>query len=184
MTQLLAAAEGGHEFQVLGVPLSELIMGSIAFLIVFGVLGKVLLPKINQILEEREEAIEGGLKRADEALAEAAQMRDDYKEQIAKAREEASAIRNQAQAEKAAIIEEARAAAQEEAAKVTANAQAQIEAEKSKAVSELHKSVGTMATTLAGRIVGESLSDDAKASAVVDRFIDELEQSDTKVGSE
>lgn len=184
MTLLLAAAEGGSEFEVLAVPLSELIVGSIAFFIVFGVLGWLLLPKIKKVLEEREEAIEGGLKRADEALAEAAQMRDDYKEQIAKAREEASAIRNQAQAEKAAIIEEARAAAQEEAAKVTASAQAQIEAEKSKAVSELHKSVGTMATDLASRIVGESLTDDQKANAVVDRFISDLEQSDAKVGSE
>lgn len=176
MTSFLAASEGG-EFEVLAVPLSELIMGSIAFLIVFGVLAKLLLPKIKQVLDEREEAIEGGLKRADEALAEAAKMRDDYKEQIAKAREEAAAIRNQAQAEKAQIIEEARSAAHDAAAQVTANAQAQIEAEKSKAVADLHKSVGTMATDLAGRIVGESLTDDAKASAVVDRFIDDLEKS-------
>jgi F-type H+-transporting ATPase subunit b len=35
--------------------------------------------------------------------------------------------------------------------------------------------VGTLATDLAGRIVGESLEDDARQRRVVDRFLDELE---------
>ena len=54
---------------------------------------------------------------------------------------------------------------------------AQIEAEKAKALAELRRSMGGVATDLAGRIVGESMTDDARASAVVDRFIAELEQA-------
>lgn len=175
MTWLLASSEA--EPSVLAVPIGELIIGTIAFLIILGVLGKLLLPKIAKALDEREDAIEGGIRRAEEAQAESQRMLGEYKAQLAKAREEAGAIRAEAQAEKAGIIEEARKEAQEAARIVSAQAAAQIEAEKSKAVSELRKSVGVLATDLAGRIVGESLSDDKRASAVVDRFIAEVEQT-------
>jgi len=39
----------------------------------------------------------------------------------------------------------------------------------------LRSEVGTLATTLAGRIVGESLNDDQRAARVVDRFLADLE---------
>ena len=51
----------------------ELIIGAIAFLIVFALLAKVLMPRISKTLAERTDAIEGGLKRAEEAQAEAEQ---------------------------------------------------------------------------------------------------------------
>ncbi len=179
MIELLAAAAEGAEAEpsVLAVPLGEFIIGTVAFLIIFGVLGKLLLPKIAKALQEREDAIEGGLRRAEEAQAESAKLMADYQDQLATAREEASAIRTAAQAERAGIIDEARNEAQVAANQVTASAMTQIEAEKVKAVSQLRKSVGSMATDLAGRIVGEVLSDDARARAVVDQFISELEQA-------
>ena len=40
----------------------------------------------------------------------------------------------------------------------------------------LRAEVGTLATELASRIVGESLADQARQSRMVDRFLDELEQ--------
>lgn len=179
MNWLLASAEAGAEAEpsVLAVPLPELIIGTIAFLIIFGVLGKMLIPKIVKALNDREEAIEGGLRKAEQAQAEVAELKAQYADQLAAAREEAASIRQAAQAEKAGIIEEARSEAATAAAAVTANAMAQIEAEKSKAIGELRRSVGVMATDLAGKIVGESLTDDARSAAVVDRFIAELEQS-------
>mgnify|MGYP006911555641 FL=1 len=64
-TRILAAGEGGEEMpNVLAVPLDEFIIGIIAFLVVFGVLGKLALPKIKQTLDERADLIEGGLKRS------------------------------------------------------------------------------------------------------------------------
>jgi len=39
----------------------------------------------------------------------------------------------------------------------------------------LRSEVGTLATTLAERIVGEALSDDERAARVVDRFLADLE---------
>lgn len=179
MTWLLAAeaAEGAKEPNVLEVPTGEFILGTVAFLIVMLLLGKLALPKIKTVLEEREAAIEGGLRRAAAAEAESAKLREQYTDQLAAAREEAAQIRTAALAERAQIIDEARREAQDAQASVVASAQAQIEAERNKASAELRKSVGSVAVDLAGRIIGETLEDDARARAVVDRFITDLEQT-------
>ena len=60
---------------------TELIMGLIGFVVVFGVLGKLLLPRIQKTLEERTEAIEGGLHRAEEAQEEAKRLQEQYRQQ-------------------------------------------------------------------------------------------------------
>jgi F-type H+-transporting ATPase subunit b len=166
------AAEGPN---VLGVPLAELVLGLIAFFVVFGALAKFALPGIRKALEERTAAIEGGIARAEEREAEATAMYEQYQAQLAEARAEAAQIRAAAQAEKQAMIEEARAEAAAAAAAVTARAEAAIEAERASTVASLRREVGTLAVSLAGKVVGESLEDDARARATVDRFIADLE---------
>jgi F-type H+-transporting ATPase subunit b len=61
---------------------------------------------------------------------------------------------------------------------VTHAAQSQIEAERQSAVVSLRREVGTLAIDLASGVVGEQLSNDQKASALVDRFLAELEASE------
>lgn len=169
-----AGGEGGMP-SVLAVPIDELVVGIIAFLIVFGVLAKVALPRIRQALEARTEAIEGGIRKAEEAQAEANRTRDEYQAALASAREEAAAIRTQAQSDRAAIVEEARSEARAAAATVTAQAEAQLAAERAQATAQLTRQVGDLALTLADKIVGQSLADDARVRATVDSFLDELE---------
>jgi F-type H+-transporting ATPase subunit b len=156
--------------------LTELIIGAISFFIVFGALAKVLLPRIQKTLEERTEKIEGGIQRAEEAQAEANRLLAQYKEQLAEARHEAARLREEAREQGAQIIAEMREQAQAEARRVTESAQAQIQAERQQALTALRVEVGTLATELASRIVGESLADQARQSRMVDRFLDELEQ--------
>ena len=110
----------------------EFIIGTILFVLVFGFLARMALPRIQQTLAERTEQIEGGLARSEEAQAEAR--------------------------------------------RVTEAAQAQIQAERQQALNALRTEVGTLATELASRIVGESLTDTARQNRMVDRFLDELEQ--------
>lgn len=174
VSSLLAAGEG-ESTSVLAVPLQELIVGLLAFAIVFGVLAKVALPKVRQTLEDRTEAIEGGIKRAEEAQAEAQRALEEYKAALAQARDEAAAIRAQAQSDRSSIVEEARNEARAAAAAVTAQAEAQLTAERAQATSQLTRQIGDVAVVLAGKIVGESLSDDARVRATVDAFIADLE---------
>ena len=155
----------------------EFIIGTILFLIVFGALAKFLLPRAQQTLAQRTELIEGGLARSEEAQAEAKQLLDQYHEQLAEARHEAARLREEAREQGAQIIAEMREQAQAEARRITESAQAQIEAERQQALTALRAEVGTLSTELASRIVGESLTDHARQSRMVDRFLDELEVS-------
>jgi F-type H+-transporting ATPase subunit b len=155
----------------------ELIIGTVVFLIVFGALARVLMPRIMQTLSERTELIEGGLARSEEAQTEAKQLLDQYNQQLAEARHEAARLREEAREQGAQIIAEMREQAQAEARRVTESAQAQIEAERQQALTSLRAEVGALATELASRIVGESLADEARQSRMVDRFLDELEVS-------
>jgi F-type H+-transporting ATPase subunit b len=155
----------------------ELVVGTLAFLIVFGLLAKALLPRIQKTLEERTDAIEGGMERARQAEDEAKETLAQYREQLAEARHEAARLREDAREQGAAIIAEMRDQAQAEARRLTDAAHQQIEADKQQALNQLRATVGTLATDLAGRIVGESLADDARQQRVVDRFLDELESA-------
>jgi F-type H+-transporting ATPase subunit b len=160
----------------------ELIIGTVVFVVVFGVLTKLLLPRILKTLNEREDAIQGGINRADEAQAEAAQLLEQYRAQLSDARQEAARIREEAREQGAQIIVELRERAEAEARRITEAAQSQIEAERQQALISLRGEVGSMATELASRIVGESLTDQARQSRMVDRFLDGLEVQSNRVG--
>jgi len=152
----------------------ELIIGSIAFLIVFALLAKVLMPRISATLAERTDAIEGGLKRAEDAQDEAKRVLAQYRAQLADARHEAARIREQANEEAAQIVAQGRADGAAERERIIATASAQIEADRQQAVTVLRAEVGSLAVDLASRIVGESLTDEARQSRLVDRFLGEL----------
>ena len=156
----------------------EFIIGTILFVLVFGAMAKVLLPRIQKTLAERTDLIEGGLNRSEEAQAEANKLLDQYREQLAEARHEASRMRAEAQEQGAQIIAEMREQAQAEGRRITEAAQAQIDAERQQALISLRTEVATLATELASRIVGESLTDVARQTRMVDRFLDELDSAD------
>ena len=139
-------------------------------------LWKVLIPRLNKTLEERTDKIEGGLQRAEEAQAEANETLARYREQLAEARHEAARLREQAREQGAQIIAEMREQAQAEGRRLVEAAHAQIEADRQQALQSLKAEVGGLAVDLASRVVGESLTDEARQRRVVERFLDELDQ--------
>jgi F-type H+-transporting ATPase subunit b len=153
----------------------EFIIGIICFVVVFGVLGRMLMPRILKTLEEREDAIQGGINRADEAQAEATAVLQQYRAQLDDARHEAARMREEAHEAGAQIIAEMRERAEAEARRIIEAAQSQIESDRQQALTALRAEVGALATDLASRIVGESLADTARQSRMVDRFLADLE---------
>lgn len=170
----IAAEEEAQNPLIPEIP--ELVIGLIAFAIVFFVLGKKLLPNINKVLEERREAIEGGIEQAEIARTEAQSVLEQYKAQLAEARHEAARLRQEAQEQGAALITEMRAEGQRQREEIVAAGHSQIEADRKAAASALRQDVGKLATELAGKLVGESLEDHARQSRVIDRFLDDLEE--------
>ena len=160
----------------------DILWGTISFVILFVMFWKYVLPTFNRVTAERAEKIEGGIEQAKVMQAEAARSRDAYSEQLEAAAKEAAAIRTAAHSEGGEIVNTAKAEAVAAAAAVSARADAQIRAERDAAVGSLQREVGDLALQLASKIVGESLTDDERARATVDRFIAELEQ--TAAGAE
>jgi F-type H+-transporting ATPase subunit b len=158
---------------------AELVLGTICFVVVFGILGKLLLPRITKLLNEREDAIQGGINRADEAQAEAQAVLNQYRAQLEDAKHEAARMREEAREAGAQIIAEMRERAEAEARRITDSAQSQIEADRQQALTSLRAEVGALATELASRIVGESLTDAARQGRMVDRFLADLEAQGT-----
>jgi F-type H+-transporting ATPase subunit b len=159
---------------------TEVIWGGIAFLIVFVAMWKMLLPRISKTLQDRTDAIEGGIDRAKAAEDEANRLADQYRTQLKDARHEAARLREESREEGARIIAEMREQAQAEAARITQAAQTQIAADRQQAFASLRAEVGTLAVELASKIVGESLADEARQSRVVDRFLAELDASESQ----
>jgi F-type H+-transporting ATPase subunit b len=156
----------------------DLIYGGIVFFVVLIIIWRVALPRLNKLLDARADAIEGGLKRAEEAQAGAQQALEEYNAQLAEARAEAARIRDQAREDAKRIRAELVEAANAEAARLTASAKASIEAERISALVSLRAEVGSLAIDLASGVIGETLTDDQKAAAIVDRFIADLEIAD------
>ena len=104
-------------------------------------------------------------------------MLSQYREQLADARNEAAKIRTQAQSDRDEIVATAKVEATAAADQVKQQTNAALEAERGRVVTDLRKEVGDLALDLASKVLGESLKDDAKAKAVIDRFIADLENS-------
>lgn len=156
----------------------DILWSAVCFVIILVFFWKKFLPSLKKTLDARADAIEGGMNRAEKAQAEAAEALEHYKAQLADARGEAAKIREQARIDGNTILAELKEQASAEAARITASAQATIEAERQSALVSLRAEVGSLAIDLASGVIGESLNDDKKATAIVDRFLAELEASE------
>ena len=161
------------------VPNGTFFVELIAFAVIVFVLAKYVIPPINKAMAARQEAIRADFAEADAAKKSANEAEEEFKSQIADARHEAAKIREEAREQGAQIVAEMREQGQSEAARIIEHGHAQLAAERQQAVASLRAEVGSLATTLAGRIVGESLEDDERSGRVVDRFLADLETLET-----
>lgn len=176
---VLSAADSSGQINPLLPELPDLIWAAFCFAVIYVFFWKLALPRMRKLLDERAEAIEGNIAKADEAQRKAEDMLEEYTAQLADARAEAARIREQARVDGRKILEEFKEQASREAERVTANAQAQIEAERQAAVVSLRSEVGSLAIDLASGVIGEALTDDARSQAIVDRFLADLEADET-----
>ncbi|GAA4248282.1 F0F1 ATP synthase subunit B [Dactylosporangium darangshiense] len=156
----------------------EVIVGTIAFALLCWVLIKFVFPRMEATFQARVHAIEGGIKRAEAAQAEANRLLEQYKEQLAEARTEAARIRDEARADATGIREDILAKAREESDRIIAAGRDALQTERQQIVRQLRAEIGSLAVDLAGRIVGESLEDEARRRGTVERFLEEIGDAD------
>ena len=159
------------------VPNGTFLVSLLAFVILVWIFGKYLIPPINKAMTARQEAIRKEFADLEQAEADARKAEADYKEQLNNAKHEAARIREEAREQGAQIVQEAREKAQTEADRIIEHGHTQIEADRKAAMASLRRDVGSLATNLAGRIVGESMDDDERQGRVVERFLADLEEA-------
>ena len=157
------------------VPNGTFLVELAAFALLFFLLAKYVIPPINAAMTNRQHALRKEFDDLEKARADANAAEAEFKAQIADARHEAARIREEAREQGATIVAEMRQQGEAEKARIVENGHLQIAAERQQAVASLRAEVGTLATTLAGRIVGESLEDDERSGRVVDRFLADLD---------
>lgn len=173
METILLAAEG--ELNPLVPHPVEIVVGTIAFLLLFWLLARTVFPQFEKVYAERTDRIEGGLRRAEEAQEQAAALKRQYEEQLAGLRAEAARIRDDARAEGNRIRAELREQAEEEAARIRQRGEEQLAAQREQAVRQLRGEIGGLSVQLAERLIGTSLVDEDRRRHTVDAFLDELD---------
>jgi F-type H+-transporting ATPase subunit b len=158
----------------------EIILSVVFVLLLTVVIARFVVPRFEATYAERTAAIQGGIEKAEKAQEAAEAALAEYTAQLAEARTEAARIREDAKTQGTQILAELREQAQAEAARIRTQGEAQLEAERAQVMAQLRNEIGGLAVTLASRIVGESLSDDARARRTVDRFLADLETSDSE----
>jgi F-type H+-transporting ATPase subunit b len=153
--------------------LSELVVGAIAFGIVFFFIKKWAVPKLNVLLEERRKQIQGQLESAEQTRQQAEQELADYRAQLSNAREESNRIIEEARTTADQLRRDIQANAEQEAQNTVARAQEEIRAERDRVFNELRTQVGEIAVDLAGRVVGQSL-DKQTHEKLIDDYIEQV----------
>ena len=155
MLFLLAAEGGEHAPNPLIPPWQEIVLGLVAFGLLCFVLMRFVFPQMEKTFAARVDAIEGGIRRAEAAQAEANQLLEQYRAQLAEARTEAARIRDEARADAEGIRQDLLVKAREESDRIIAAGNEQLVTQRESIVRDLRAEVGTLAVDLASRIVGE-----------------------------
>jgi F-type H+-transporting ATPase subunit b len=155
----------------------------LAFLVILAVLWKWVVPPVSKVMRERQDVIRKQLDDADEAKAKLAEAQAEYQRALNEARTQASVIRDNARAEAQRISDELRAQAAEESQRIIARGEEQLANQRRSIVRELRGEVGKLAVDLAGKIVGDSLADEARQRATVERFLADIDSTGDKVSS-
>ncbi|AEH11124.1 MULTISPECIES: F0F1 ATP synthase subunit B [Protofrankia] len=177
-TLLLAAEEGGghSDENVLVPPVSELLIGILAFGLLVAFFFWKVYPQIRRTYAERSDRIEGNLARAERTQREAEDLLVSYRRQLAEAQDEAGRIRQDAREQGQQILDSLRAQAGEEVAEIKARGEAQLAAERAQVVAQIRREIGEIALELATKIVGHELQRDDRQRQLIDDFIAGLDR--------
>ena len=164
----LATEEGqGALFQV---NLFWVIVSALNFILFFVIIWSFAFKPVSKMLADRRARIEQGLKDAEQARRDRENAETERIAALTEARREANEILTRAQK----IAQETRdadmAATREELERLRVRAAAEIEAEKVRAISEVRAEVADLALLAAGKVVGETMSDE-RQRRLVEEFL-------------
>lgn len=178
----LLAAEGAEQLPLEGgnsilLPKAyDIVWSLVVFAIVFILFWKLVLPKFQEVLAEREDRIKGGIERAESAQAQAKAALEKNNAQLAEARAEAAEIREAARQKGKEIEAEARANAETESRRIVEAGEKQLQASREQVIAELRNEIGQNSIDLAEELLGTELSESTRRSNTIDTFLSQLDK--------
>jgi F-type H+-transporting ATPase subunit b len=157
------------------IPSGTFIFELVGFFLILWFISRKIVPLISGAMTKRQELIRSQIEDSAAAKARSEAAEAEYKQAVADTRTDAARIREEARVQGQQIIVEMREQAQEQAARIKANAEAQLETERQLLIVQLRQEVGELAVELATRIVGHELTNDASQRQLIDDFINGLE---------
>jgi F-type H+-transporting ATPase subunit b len=152
---------------------NELIVGAIAFAVLFFFVWKWVLPRLGKLLEERRQKIQGSLEEAEKARRDADQILAQYQQQLRDAGTEAGRIIEEARKTAEQMRKDLLGKAEDESRQIVARAQEEVRGERDRAVQALRRQLAEASVELAGRVVGETL-DRERHLRLVEQYIDDV----------
>jgi F-type H+-transporting ATPase subunit b len=168
---LAAAGGGGNLFLI---PNATFFVELVIFLIVLAVVWRYAVPPVKRAMDERRNMVRRQIEESQQASKRLAEAEARYSQALADARVEAAKIRETARADAQEIKDEMRHQAEQEVARIRERGEEQLAHQREQIIRDMRSELGNLAVTLASRIVGESVADDARRAGTVDRFLDEL----------
>ena len=146
----------------------------LAFLVVFGVLAKFGFPAIVNMVNERNKYIDDSLRKAHEAQERLANIEKEGESILQEAREKQAQILKEAAESRDAIVEQAQQKARAEGARLLDEAKAAIEQEKKAAIADIRQQVATLSVEIAEKVLRQNLKDDKAQMALIEKMLDEV----------
>ena len=163
---------GGGGLALLMPNMLEWIPMLIGFIILWVVLAKFGWPVITGMLDRRIATIKSSLEDAESAKIESERILEEYKAELADAKRQATQIITDAKQTAEVIKTEITTKAQTEAEGMIAKARVAIDVEKKAAIIELRNSVADLSISVAGRVIGQDLTD-ADHRKIIERYLAE-----------
>ena len=134
-----------------------LIAQVLAFTILIWLVNKYMWGPVSQVLEDRRKKIADGLAASEKGAADMERAEERAKEVLKEAKKQAAEIIAQAKVRDGQMVEEAKAKAVEEAGRVKAAADAELEQEINRAKDGLRTQVSELAIAGASKILGKEI---------------------------
>ncbi len=153
---------------------------TLVFVIVFLILWKFGFPAIVKMIDERKAYIDESLRKAKEANDKLQNIQKEGEAMLQAARDKQAAILREAASTRDAIVEKAQAKANDEGARILAEAKAEIDSQKQAAIRDIRTQVAELSVQIAEKILREKLAASDKQNALIDKLLDEVSSDNNK----
>ena len=147
---------------------------TVVFLVVLFILWKWGFPVIVKMVDERKAFIDESLKKAHEANERLANIQKEGESILQEARAKQAQILKEAAETRDAIVEKAQDKAKAEGARLLEEARAAIEQEKKAAIADIRQQVATLSVEIAEKVLRQNLSDDKAQMDLIDRMLNDV----------